>query len=864
MVALRSRHRRGGRIDVADDVPHASVELDWSGDTMQARWLRSGRVGSWRDTGLTRDEVSLMLADAAEGPVRSGELGVLAQVFAESAPLRALLLATEDGGSARLAVQSDKPDLLGLPWERVPAPVRVGGVVEGGEAACPLDRHPQLTLLRHVAGDDEDDRDDETDRRQRTWGSIVVADAVSVTALPTESGERDLGKLPPWGSREVELVRRALGPHAVDVVDACDPACTETALREALGGEAFAFVFGGHHVDGGIVLAQPDDATRGVLLAADDLGRQLMAAGVVIAVLVACAGAAPGGGRGRAAVDPSTAQRLVAAGVPFVIAMRDDVVDGVARQFVFAFFRLLGQRRPLDQALSQAAREAEAGTQAICSAQLYTSWLHEVYDLADPPAPSSIAGLAAYQVPAGWRPALGPCPVTDDHRVDLGTQLCLDRRPRTAVVCGPPGRSLADALNDIERQSVRLALHELRAVAQVVVPPRRWVEIEAKGEPPLGPDDLRRRLPTDAFDGTRGYVLRRLDPADAGRWHGRLRAAAPGCAIVVAVEAPQAMDAIALAAEIGDALGAKDTRVDVMTRVRPGDEAGSGELRAPIGTDEAVLAGLEALVAVERRRRGLDAGASPVPVPPLPRDLDPALVAAAIVRARNAAAPEGGPAVEAATIVEVRDWAPWYYRPLLARHAAERTGPARYASLSAAAAFDADVDAWLDAAPPPRNPGDVPLALRDARLLSAVLLGSRRRGRPLDDEQAWLAYAEGSAAAVAVARPGAGPPSAVAELVASVDVAVAASRAGLTDDLRAPDLPTPAGSRGWWALVGRSALVEDTARWLGGLPLAARATAGLLGADETFDHVLAELAADMGNAFRPPVPPTPLPPQEGP
>ena len=848
------------------------IELAWSqprGEGKDVVTLRCtparGNPGRAVHTELTRTVVEHLLRETTMRQLPPGDpdLRALDEVFSLPEIRTGLSreLDQDTGCVVRLVLSAPGArELLALPWELARLPAYASGRFAHADSAGPICRHSQVTLARYLHAEQADDPP------RHRWGPIVASSATSVEGhVVTPRGTRRLSSAA-WAGDELELLRDALGDYAGDLVWTGEPT-NEEALRSALSERAFGFYFGGHHVDDGIVLASNHSPDVAVWVPVPDLAGRLAEAQVVVAVLVACRGAeplqggVPGGDAGAKPADPgphmgemlvgsSTAERLVEAGVPFAVAMRGDVSDAAARRFTHEFFHLLAQRAPIDRAMADAASKAEVDGEFFTPV-LYTSWLSDDLAVAEA-APPTLPGLRAYRIPAQWRPEGGACPVGDAHLADLGAWLCLDRGASTCVVAARSGTRLAEALNAVERGAIN---HGRGAVQEF--PERAWHDVDANAA-----DRELSALQTD----TAAPALVVTWPVGVYRsgWtggrsardvHDRIRAALPDAPVVVLVQAEQAFDAIAAAADVARDLGAgvRGAPIDVLAHVRPGEPDKWPPGPAPRGDANLVANRLMAGIIAQFRARSLPIPPYPEQDAPLEGDADPVGVAAKVVEALEQSAPWGPPICEAQALSLIRDQAPRYFLPLLQRHASHRAGPARWASFHAAMTFDDYVDAWLDAAPEASEPARVPRDLRDGRLIEAVLLGLLRRGE--DGIGPWLHAARYRCDAAWQVAQHVAARDLGADFFqrASAEVGIAAIRAGAGNPL-ITDLKAPEASAAWWAAVGRSPLTERTVTKLAGMSTESRRVAGFTAERDEPDPDFAELAYQMRTAMRPPLP----------
>lgn len=467
------------------------------------------------------------------------------------------------------------------------------------------------------------------------------------------------------------------------------------------------------------------------------------------------------------------------------------------------------------------------------------------------PAPApALPGLRAYRLPVDWIPGGGPCPVDDAHLADLGALLCLERGPATNVVAARPGTALAAALSAVEEGPVRRG-----SGPATDFPERSWRAMDA--------ETALRDLP--ATSAATGFVVpwpvgvhpRGMTGARSVREvRAQIRAAAPDASVVVLVEAEQAVDAIAAATHIGRELraGRAGERVEVLTLIRPGEPPDESSGAAAHGTAEPDGHRLMATVAAEMQMRTLAAPPCPYDGEPLPPQTDPMAVAGAVVEMLNRSAAWGPPEREAHALGLVRDFAPRYFPALLRRHAAHRSGPTRWASLSAVAGIDDHVTIWLESVPEVDPPSRVPRLFRDRRIVESVLLGLLRTGA--GEAGAWReAAANGRCRSVQELADYLASDRPAAEFLshASAGTVVAAVRAEQYHLLNG-GTAAPQASQAWWAMLGRRPLTESAVRTLAALSVESRRVAGFTVDRSETDPDLAELTHQMRMAMWPPLP----------
>ncbi|MFJ8888135.1 effector-associated domain EAD1-containing protein [Streptomyces sp. NPDC102402] len=491
--------------------------------------------------------------------------------------------------------------------------------------------------------------------------------------------------------------------------------------------------------------------------------------------------------------------------------------------------------------------QVEAGPDTAVArrlSELLESWSSPEVRTATAGPPS----LRAYRLPVNWIPDGDPCPIGDAYLADLGAWLCLDRGPTTTVVAARSGTAWAEALTELEQGAIR---HGAGAARDF--PEREWLGVQAdEAESALQNPSESTAIP--------GLVVHWSaetypDGRSVREFLDRLRSAAPQTPVLLAVEAEQAIDAITASTRIGRELGTGRTGapVEVLAHSRPGDSEGRAPLTAPEAGSDPDPHRLMATVAAQMAGRSLPLPPHPFDGKPLADSDDPSAVAATVVEMLNRSAPWGPPDQEAHAIGLVRDYAPRYFLPLLRRHAAARTGPAHWSSLSAAAAVDDHITVWLERAHTVGPPSGVPRLLRRNTTVEAVLLGLLRTGA--DEADAWTTAASNRCpAAFEVAKFLASDRQAEEFLpTATAESAVAAARAGkhewLTAAIRAPE-----ASAAWWAALGRRPLTERTVATLAALSVESRRIAGFTSDQRENDAEFAELSDQMRRAMRPPLP----------
>ncbi|MEU6420480.1 CHAT domain-containing protein [Streptomyces spiralis] len=730
--------------------------------------------------------------------------------------------------------------LAALPLERIGVPdanrVDANGPwqdwVEHGYLAqrvrkTPLGEHPRISLVREV-------------RPRHTMPSavvdglndvVVVANAAAVQGdITTRAGttRHVVGPGPlTYGSGDQDRI--------VEVLDGSrfrtrpvEPAPADVeAVHRALAGGPLAFYFGGHHVDGGLVVARQPESTDAHWLDGDTLAAWLVRERVPLAVLMACDSASPAAGD-EGLHEAGLAERLALAGVPYVVAVDGKVRDGQAADFADRFFTSLVRGHDVDLAVLEGAG-AFAGSDA--RPVLFTSRAGAALRLGTPaPREASSMPSVAHRVPAAVVDRLD-----ERFRVCLKAEFCLREAPFTAVLADPSGDDLADLLNRTEQD-----LWRTRAEREELSDGERlhWYTYNS---PRNLPDLTAESLHLALFPGYRpgrplGLVVRRPAsfPTKRMDWTGNereLRRLLPGLrGVVFQVHGEPLPAARHTAREIARGLGAEEYLV-----------------RAPEHPDARAPERFGAALgeALESCRATLPAGLSD---------------ASAVVGHLNDAgsAWDDLPGGEAGVLRAVRAAQPDIGDELLDAHAVGRSDPARWASLWATEGDDAATRRWLRAAhragrlPPPEAFRGVVLT---PTMVDTVVLGLLHTGLHTDDVfRAWLEEQRPSDAVVAAAEVAARGEHAVrAEDLASPEHAVALDRAGLLSgsDFTVLD---PRGQRlGSWTLLTRLPLTTSRMAWVLDRSPARRSLVGLGSGRPSGvpDYELLDELHDFRQALRP-------------
>lgn len=245
--------------------------------------------------------------------------------------IRALLveslngLGTDEGLRIRLRLD---PALAEIPWEFAWFARQQGERDSTGFLV--LD--PRISLVRHQAVTGMAAVADDPKPRDRR---VVVA-----LANPDIPGQAPLDLAAERLNLENALAKVPRMP--VDFVE--DPSIQD--LSDALGAGADVFHFAGHGVEDALVLVGSDGAAW--RLPADQLAVNLRDRGVRLAVVGAC----ESGERTRQDAWSGVATRLIALGIPAVVAMQYRIGDSTAIAFSATLYRSLAAGLSLDEAVS--------------------------------------------------------------------------------------------------------------------------------------------------------------------------------------------------------------------------------------------------------------------------------------------------------------------------------------------------------------------------------------------------------------------------------------------------------------------------------------------------------------------------------
>ncbi|MDX2591743.1 CHAT domain-containing protein [Streptomyces sp. WI03-4A] len=560
-------------------------------------------------------------------------------------------------------------------------------------------------------------------------------------------------------------------------------------------------------------------------LAAAELAEMLARSGTQLVVLISCGTAGTGDGfRGWG----STADHLIASGIPAVVAMQAPVEHEIGQNFLVGLVAGLTRDGEIHAAMAEGLREIVETSDIVGHLgvpALYTA--RNGLRLRDAPPAPVLGPLRAYPVvPAQetGEPTLG----TEGRRVQLDTVWVLERRPFAGVLLDGLGHDLAQDLNRAER-----ALDP--PLKRAGLPARQWFATDLRQPPP------QRATWEPAAARTEGEWNDFRDKYD---WPAR--EAGTGTAAERKPKDPpskrEAVDGwvlrVHLPVQLDDAW--RRAREAWLERLTGGS---GGRARPFVVVLEGSVADLEAHgpAALNGVRRDLEDRLG-IPVTALsrhrPGDRSQARGAEA-----GTAASEGRPGTTETDLRALRRQDPARYARELERLAADETLPGHRESLTVAADYDEDVHAWIRALganrPVPR-PGALPLGIDTERADTIALALLKVRQPLLDaDLRAWDDLILSCPVRRLVRRYGtkwAVDPPDEGQLVSWLsdhpDSAPAAVRAGL---------PVPIGkvlsrlprATAWWPLLRATDLDREAVSLLLRLPVTERHALGLVRAEPT-------------------------------
>lgn len=271
----------------------------------------------WPDAEAYGAALSAALYGAS--PLRDTVLQAIASAQATRAPLR-----------LQLHLDPAAPELHGLCWETLRHPL----------TGAPLLTSQQIWFSRYLGSAD--------------WSPVDLARPSLLRALGVIAAPSDLAayKLSEINREEVNTARAALDGFDAGVLS--PGAATAARLGAALraGCELLYLVAHGAMVEGRPYLWLERDDGRAHVVSGDELALRIgeLQRRPLLAVLLSCQSA----GRGAEEVAVALGPRLVAAGVPAVVAMQGNLSVETAATFAPALFRALRADGQIDRAVTEA------------------------------------------------------------------------------------------------------------------------------------------------------------------------------------------------------------------------------------------------------------------------------------------------------------------------------------------------------------------------------------------------------------------------------------------------------------------------------------------------------------------------------
>ena len=264
--------------------------------------------------------------------------------------------------------------------------------------------------------------------RSKAPGAFFLAtqaDTMLVREVPSQLGRQEPAEVATGGLRVLACLSSPEGLPDLDI------ASERAFLEETLGGSGtvdwapdnerdlrdklsdpradhHVFHFGGHgasKAEGGYIYltrrrpppGAPLDANGDPLPEYEEISAETLATdlryckSLRLVVLNACEGSAPGSESNAV----SLAQRLVAAGIPAVLAMQSSILDGTAKEIVQEFYRRLARNEPIERAVNVLRQGLLAQGR---------EWAAPVLTMSHPETPLFVAKATPPVVPPGKKP----------------------------------------------------------------------------------------------------------------------------------------------------------------------------------------------------------------------------------------------------------------------------------------------------------------------------------------------------------------------------------------------------------------------------------------------------------------------------
>lgn len=248
-------------------------------------------------------------------------------------------IALGQGQPLRVRLDLRDPSSIALPWE-----------IAQPRAGKPAIALAQNLLFSRTTSDVEPLSPVRESDRLKVL--VVLGQDGGFADLPDLDLDREAASIAPLlqpSAREEGSPNRQAAPCQVDTLVQPTPG----ELIEAIETEEYnILLYAGHGTpapDGGKLWLRPDTTLSGT-----ELAQVLVRARVTLAIFNACWGAAPDRHDRQPIKRSSLAEVLIHHGVPAAIAMRDSIADSEALSFIQALIRALGDRLPIDRAVSVA------------------------------------------------------------------------------------------------------------------------------------------------------------------------------------------------------------------------------------------------------------------------------------------------------------------------------------------------------------------------------------------------------------------------------------------------------------------------------------------------------------------------------
>ena len=245
----------------------------------------------------------------------------------------------------RVRLDLKDPNLTALPWEIMQK--------ESGSPALSLN---QQILFSRTSSDVEPLANQIKPEKL----SILLVLGANFNQLNTSSSSLAILELENESASIAEAIKNSSPTNTIPLkvptqVDTLVQPTPKNLIETLDTGDYNIFFYAGHgatDADGGMLFLRPDASASGTELAQVLVRNQL-----TLAVFNACWGAQPAQ-QGQTSIERSSlAEVLLHHGVPAVLGMRDSIADEEAITFIQAFTKALGDRMPIDRAVTLARQE---------------------------------------------------------------------------------------------------------------------------------------------------------------------------------------------------------------------------------------------------------------------------------------------------------------------------------------------------------------------------------------------------------------------------------------------------------------------------------------------------------------------------